>query len=268
MHSLRVQMKQTKMQDEVKHAYDFFEPVWSCETQERLPWAPGDGPKWVCGVRALENKECLAYSIGSNGDVQFESAIKAIVPGCHIFTFDPTLEEDTPLWERFISIFFSIFSQAPSEAPSKIQRVLDAETRGILKFHAFGIAGRDGRFNWKGRSLPVLSLASIMSRLGHENRSIDVLKIDVEGSEHSTFSLIDPKLLHRVGQLQLEIHGTDFEQILTTMRQIETGGMMLFSKEPNVWGCNGYSCMEFSFVSPIHAFRAFRMSHPSCRPHR
>jgi hypothetical protein len=31
-------------------AYDMFEPVWSCESRERLPASMGDGPKWMCGM--------------------------------------------------------------------------------------------------------------------------------------------------------------------------------------------------------------------------
>ena len=35
-------------------------------------------------------------------------------------------------------------------------------------------------------------------------------------------------------------------------------------QEPNVWGCAGSACVELSFVSAPHAFRAFRATHPSC----
>lgn len=48
--------------------------------------------KWVCGVRQLLNhKDCVVYSVGSNGEVSFEKAILAQFPHCQMHTYDPTL---------------------------------------------------------------------------------------------------------------------------------------------------------------------------------
>ena len=37
--------------------------------------------------------------------------------------------------------------------------------------------------------------------------------------------------------------------------------MMIFHKERNQWGCNGYTCVEYSLISPAAAKRAFASTH-------
>ena len=66
----------TKM---VKQSYDILEPVWNCETAERVPRTSGDGPKWMCGTDILgivpkPVGKPLFYSFGSNGDASWEIA--------------------------------------------------------------------------------------------------------------------------------------------------------------------------------------------------
>jgi hypothetical protein len=61
----------------------------------------GDGGKWVCSphrisqVAQKDEHKCLIYSVGSNGDVSFETGLYSILASgknetsCKIHVFDP-----------------------------------------------------------------------------------------------------------------------------------------------------------------------------------
>lgn len=229
--------------------HDMVEPSWSCEALDRVPWLPGDGPKWMCGPDVLANlKHCLVYSFGSNGDVTFERAIKQRAPNCAIHTFDPSLNAE------------------------KRVTVARAESEGVLSFHEAALAGpqqkslKIGETRFQGHTLD-----EIWTHLGHAGRFIHVLKVDVEGSEHSALGGIGQcSGIGRSGQLLLEIH--DFSTdgpfragpgaaVQRLVQSLEACGLQLFHKEPNVWGCGGKHCFEASLVNAQHAFLAFGSTH-------
>ena len=81
-----------------------------------------------------------------------------------------------------------------------------------------GLGSRDGKLEIFGNFFPAMTLRSLMKSLGHENRTINVLKVDIEGGEYA--ALVHETLFggckHRNGsmpveveQLQLELHGID-----------------------------------------------------------
>ena len=72
--------------------WNWFESISCPLNQFRL--AQNDGGKVICDPYRLEGEDCLVYSIGSNGDFQFEEAIKKINPRCEIHTFDHTWTPD------------------------------------------------------------------------------------------------------------------------------------------------------------------------------
>lgn len=259
-------------------SFDVYEPTWNCELRVRTPHKAGDGPKWTCGLDALSGgaatdaaaagadgasgrDSCIVYSFGSNNDVSFERAVKSAAPGCKIWTFDPTIDKTTG-------------AGGMMGYPTGV--VTEAEREGLLTFMSIGIAGADGSFTFGNKTFPTLSLASIRSRLGHVGRLIDVLKIDVEGSEFGVLAQDAPigsrrtaagggsLALGSIGQLLIEVHSRRFVMIAALMRRIRQHGLMMFSKEPNLWAPPQVGCAEFSFVGREHAFRAFRATHPSC----
>lgn len=234
-------------------AYDLQNPTWNCELSERVPATFGDGPKHVCGMDALrERSKCLVYSFGSNGHVDFETALKERLPLCEIHTFDP-----------FLNI-------AGREA--KLDKVRAAEKRAVLTYQNLGLVGDGSELKWKGEALPHGTFSEIVEKLGHRGRELDVLKVDVEGSEFGALSHSGlfggclasgaPKVPIR--QVQIEVHGQSFVDIFRLAEQMHTCGLALFSKEPNHWGCDGYKCVELSFVGPQHAWESYKLSHPSC----
>lgn len=91
-----------------------------------------------------------------------------------------------------------------------------------------------------------------MRRLGHTGRRVDVLKVDCEGCEHGAFAAIWP-LLERgeisVGQVLVELHGTDVAQLAAFFAADDAASFLVFSKERNHWGCDGFRCVEYSLVA-------------------
>lgn len=165
--------------------YDLFEPTWNCESVDRVPPVPGDGPKLVCGLDALDQSSdgrtgggCLAYSFGSNGDASFETALKQRVPHCSIYTFDPFLSE-----------------KAFPGSEAKLAKMHASQAAGVLTFVSKGLVGVD---TTTGRPLPVgeykgvrpdgLPIRQMMASLGHTGRVIDLLKVDIERSEFEAFA--------------------------------------------------------------------------------
>ena len=227
-----------------KTAYDPFEPEWDCEVQDRVGTRFGDGGKFVCGIRTMR-LPCLVYSFGSRGNDDFERGIKAYRPSCEIHVFDPT----------------------ESAHPSHSFKAMEA--KGIsynYSFHPWGLSSEERAFGTGA----VYPLSTIMSKLHHENRTIDILKVDCEGCEFDAFRLIFESCVSgklTLGQVQIELHGTSRFAILHFFKGAEKCGLSVFHKERNHWGCHGYRCVEFSLISSHMALQEYIASHcPRAQP--
>jgi len=68
--------------------WTLFESTYECMMGEDRIGLPGEGGKWICGVNSLLQKpKCVVYSMGSNGQHDFEDDIMAFTQ-CEIHTFD------------------------------------------------------------------------------------------------------------------------------------------------------------------------------------
>lgn len=220
----------------------YWEPNWSCPLEERVMWlrnhtkvTAGDGGKWICDVPSLlHKKDCLIYSVGSNGQFLFESGLMDLIgTHCEIHVFD--IDEYTNR------------GHYPDKYWDHFQR------------HHWGFGVTDEVVG--GR--PLKSLLSTMRDLGHTGRTISILKMDIEGNE---FGIIDnPKFWadfdasgSKIEQLQLEVHLKRYLDFDKAVKREETGatmdallraltgqGFAMFHKEINqLWplGC------EFAFL--------------------
>merc|ERR1712216_292143 len=133
----------------------------------------------TCGLELLR-EPCVVYSFGSNDDFDFEESVKAHT-ACEVHIFDP--------------------------APSVSQHPMAESVQQVA------IGPKDGelQMRWWQHSAPVptpaRTLQSIMLERGH--RHIDVLKVDIEGSEHAALTplgTLGGSLWPLVGQLILEVH--------------------------------------------------------------
>jgi hypothetical protein len=122
----------------------------------------GDGPKWVCNPHRIglreppRAKDCLIYSIGSNGEYDFEEG----------------LLQELGLTSK-VSCEIHVFDFGGYERPE------DAAKN--IHYHQWGLQGV-GASASKGKR-EMKSFPDILKTLGHENRTIDILKIDCEGCE-------------------------------------------------------------------------------------
>ncbi|CAB9520880.1 expressed unknown protein [Seminavis robusta] len=256
-------------------AFDYFEPEAVCFDDERFGTsdaegdfkryhAYGDGPKFLCGVDRLieqaqqnnnnnNDNNCLIYNVGSNNQIEFEKA-SSLILGCEIHTFDPTIKTEDYLGHNY------------------------------SKFHEWGL-GEDGKEvelnHARGKfQFEEMSLETIVQKLGHGNRAIDVFKIDCEGCEYSVIKDIFTAIFKhklRINQVLVEFHATgmrrrrertdndrshyvdskpDFLNLRDIMLVADKADMRVFHKERNGWACKGYVCIEYAFVSTDFLRRA------------
>ncbi len=160
----------------------------------------------------IKDRPCVVYSFGSYGNDIFERHIQDNNPNCEIHVFDPT---SAPL-ERY-------------------------------RYHSVGICGQGDSFTDQGKSYPCKQLPDIMRELNHT--AVDVLKMDVEGSEWDVITATDWSSLS-IGQLLVEVHDQraqrSMQTILTNyLGKLEAAGLYMFSLEPVCSGCGGQFEMGF-----------------------
>ncbi|GMR61132.1 hypothetical protein PMAYCL1PPCAC_31327, partial [Pristionchus mayeri] len=165
-----------------------------------------DGGKWMCSPwRVPEN--CVIYSLGSLGDISFEMEMNELTnKRCSILTSDM------------------------NEPPQNIAKTL--HDHGI-KFVKGKIAASTNENEAEH------TIDHLMTANGHEK--IDVLKMDIEGSEFTVLPEFMKK--HKVCQLLVEIH--DMQRLAWLLREIANIGYLLINYEINLLK-NGLS--EYSFI--------------------
>ncbi|XP_050724987.1 uncharacterized protein LOC127002815 isoform X2 [Eriocheir sinensis] len=172
----------------LKTFFDYIEtPRVRCDTQMMLGGnlrsEKGyiDGDKWLCVDKKYKVTplKCIVLSFGIGGDWSFEDEVDRKL-GCRVFAFDPTIEKENHNRTARIS-FFNLgidgFTDTGPHAKKKVDRY-----------------------------------ANILAGLGLLDSVIDVLKIDVEGSEVAFFEDVfekTPNLLKNVKMIAMEIHMDD-----------------------------------------------------------
>lgn len=187
-------------------------PVFRCESLE-LYGGDGnvgsDGSKYLCGVSQL-NSPCTVYSLGSNLDFSFETVMSIATP-CEIVTVDCTVD---------------------AKAAAKL---LPPRTT----FYHLCLGAADDDDNKR------ITLPSLMRLAGHTR--IDVLKMDIEGSENAVAAnlLKLPRSASMPFQISVETHNynggneVDFFRIMTAL------GYVVISKDHNPV-CS--ICMEWTLI--------------------
>lgn len=180
-----------------------WEPTLSCAFEQRLGKI-GDGGKWVCDAyRIAEAEMCNVVSIGSNNDWSFEQAVHKLNPRCKIFTFDHTI--------------------TPHNVPA------------YVTFHKIGLGTSDNG--------PLLTVGSALRKIGLENKTVDIFKIDCEGCERNIFlEFLKPDLR----QILIEVHSANWP-VNSFFEAMNSAGYVIFHKEPNTYGCGG-NCIEYGFL--------------------
>ena len=185
-----------------------------------------DGKKAVCLDRGLmpPGGPCLVYSFGIRDDTSFETEMVEF--GCTVHAFDPTVRLDK------------------SKLPEG------------LHLHYIGVDGRTWTHRTAdGREFQLMTFNDLVRHLGHEDRRIDYVKLDAEGSEWSIIADqmgAADSVLRNVPQFSLEFHlvfphGTlsddpgkkvtlqieDARGFLRSVRKLEAAGFRMFESHPD-----------------------------------
>ena len=215
-----------------------FEPEFTCPHEFRFGKL-GDGGKWVCDAHRIidddaggnyENGEgsCLVYSIGSNGNFDFEKHVREhISPNCEIHTFD---SNKTGRKKDFL------------EESKKVPGVT---------FHHIGLGPPSKKEQHFKR------FRDIIKYLKHEKKIIDVMKIDCERCEYAQFRqwLEDWKETGVfVRQLMLEVHNSDMPHVVDLFNEFQKDGFVLFHKEANY--LNGANAVEVAWIQLSKDFQS------------
>ena len=191
------------------------EPSITCPQEERIG-AHGEGGKWMCNIEALkEKKDCLIYSVGSENDFSWEEEVKRRAPNCEIHVFDHTV----------------------ANASNKPDDVF---------FHKWGLTENESH-----RNPNMKSLSEIIKALRHENRRLDVFKIDCEGCEWQTYKTWFTSGVQIV-EILVETHrGSESPKPVSNAKQffahLHNSGYRIFHKEPNVhYSAKELLCVEFA----------------------
>ncbi|KAK2711065.1 hypothetical protein QYM36_012288 [Artemia franciscana] len=170
-----------------------------------------DGHKAVCldnSIRPIPG-DCLVYSFGIKDDWSFETAM--LHYGCEVHGFDPSIDEPVQTGgKKFI-------------------------------FHKIGLQGKD---EVNGNGWQLMSFKSIVELLGHENRIIDVVKMDIEESEYEAIpNMIITGVTGQIKQIALETHNWSMDEAdreryhykYQQLWKLEKHGFVRFSSQPGVY---------------------------------
>ena len=143
---------------------------------------------------------CIIYSFGIKNDFSFDDAASEIY-GCNVYSFDPSMNKE---------------NHQHSEK---------------VWFYNVGIAGKD---YMNDRKWDLRTLASIMEMLGHKNKKIDILKMDVESSEWPLLKqVLNTNILDNVGQLYFEFHDGNKLERIQLLRKLYDRGFRIFWSHRN-----------------------------------
>ncbi|KAL3864851.1 hypothetical protein ACJMK2_006501 [Sinanodonta woodiana] len=185
-----------------------------------------DGGKEVCtDVPFHPRPPCIVYSFGINYQWDFDEDAARIF-GCEVFSFDPSMRNKGETYKYADNITFYMIG-------------LEAKNT-VLRKH------------WKMKTLE-----QIRQYLNHTERTISILKLDIEGSEWTSIpQMVSSGTLRSVNQMQIELHGKGTKHTLKVLRMLYNDGFRLFMRERNL-SCKyskaglvraRTSCMEVSMI--------------------
>ncbi|XP_059152308.1 uncharacterized protein LOC131938318 [Physella acuta] len=129
------------------------------------------------------NRSCLVYSFGINNDFSFDDAM--VDQGCEVHSFDPSM----------------------NQSDHKRGRNNTFHNLGLSNTNTDAFLPRRDGYVQDNQVWRIRTLKAIKQMLGHDQRVIDVLKIDVEGHEWTVIdNLIETDMFRYVRQFLLEFH--------------------------------------------------------------
>ena len=201
-----------------------WEPTIHCEFERRLG-NTGDGGKWVCDIHRFEQINNITKLVYSFGSNGD-------------FSFERAIKAELPTAE------IHTFDMGLYKCPDN-----------VCIFHQARLGD--------GKSDNSTSLQMIINELGHQQREIHILKVDIEGSEFKLFGELfkHPTDIPYIRQILVEIHliGKEEEPSQRTHHLFElfrSNNYAIFHKEANLYDARNifeYGLLRLNpafFISP------------------
>ncbi|KAK3102929.1 hypothetical protein FSP39_015005 [Pinctada imbricata] len=183
-----------------------------------------DGGWEVClDRRYLPGESCLVYSFGIKDDWSFDEEMSNYYH-CEVNSFDPSLDIQNHTHTPGVHFYNIGLSSKDKIIPGM---VYGNESKRLG--------------NWTLRTLQ-----SILLDLGHLNRTIDVIKIDIEGTEWGSIpNMISSGILSNVKQFLVEFHGQGDVASLRVLRMLYDIGFRIY------WMHRNPACQNDGHLIPI-----------------
>jgi FkbM family methyltransferase len=145
------------------------------------------------------NTKSIVYSFGIGTDISFSKALIAKF-NCQVFGFDPTPKSIDWLGKQALPYGFQFFDYGIDKASGLVKFFLPKNP----DFVSGSLAAQSNVSTDNYITVKMKRLIDIAKELGHA--SIDVLKLDVEGSEYEVLDDVLNSGL-QIGQILIEFHG-------------------------------------------------------------
>ncbi|GFW42672.1 uncharacterized protein TNCV_257331 [Trichonephila clavipes] len=161
-----------------------------------------------CDVQ-VEKLECIGYiqkRISTRGNDEWSFEEEIVNFGCEVYTFDPSL------------------------------KMGHHQHKPNIWFYAFGISHfNENKFlQKKMKTWRMRTLDAIMEFLGHENRTIDVLKMDIEGDEWNVFQdMLEKNLFKILRNLDISRPKTSLHEVFNAEGATSVLELDTFQSETN-----------------------------------
>ena len=173
----------------------------------------------------LLDKQSIVYSVGIGEDISFDQDL-IDTHGCSVFGFDPTPKSINWCKQQDLPSGFSLYEYGLGAKTEKVQFHLPKNTDHV----SGSIHHHDSLAESNSVEVSLRSFNDIALSLGHEK--IDVLKMDIEGSEYDVIEGILSSAVV-IDQLAIELHERFFEDGQARSRQlvraIKDAGYELFA---------------------------------------
>jgi hypothetical protein len=193
---------------------------------------------------------CVIYSIGSNGDFQFEVGVQELLGSetCEIHIFDMgDYEKEMPKGLNLHFHHWGITNADQGTVGSSSTDESQNQKRPSQAFYEGSLQKKLSR--WFGfRQETFKTFEETVRTLGHENLpAIDILKIDCEGCEWDVYKDWFNKDIPPINQILVEVHRSPKDKVIDFFDDMYNEGYATFHKEFNTQYARG-NCVEYAFM--------------------
>jgi len=193
-------------------------PMASCDVKHHEGLSQGEAPWGLCQDYVEDPNTCVVYSFGIR-DI-FENELLMGRHGCEVHAFDCTVDLAASLGEN---VHFHKWCLGKGSEELKLDGLLSGENHETMEF---------------------LSLPDIIKRLGHEETTLTVLKMDCEGCEWDALDTLlqeMPGFFWKINMLMLELHFVTAVDSTLATREKEVETMARVSEGLRNYRTYGYS---------------------------